>query len=175
MPGDPSGSAEVTSRVPATAEVMAGWPERTAAIRRASARLCMAHGWSALHEVSLPNSRRADLLALTPDGRFVCIEVKSGDRDFLSDGKWPDYREYCDTLYFAVDADFAQALLPDDVGIIVAHDGLAEIIRPGAAHPLTGSRRRALLLRFARLAAVRLMAREDPDGMALARAALLPE
>jgi len=40
------------------------FPDRTEAIRRASARLCLTLGWSALHEVPLPNARRADLLAL---------------------------------------------------------------------------------------------------------------
>ncbi len=55
----------------------AGFPERSLAIRRAAARLCGRLGWAPLHEVPLPNGRRADILALRPDGGFVCIEVKS--------------------------------------------------------------------------------------------------
>ena len=35
--------------------------------------------------MTLPNGRRADILALRPDAGFVCIEVKSGARDFLAD------------------------------------------------------------------------------------------
>jgi hypothetical protein len=86
------------------------FPERQIAVRRAAAALCQQLGWAALHELPLPNGRRADLLALRPDGGFVCIEVKSGPRDFLTDGKWPDYRAFCDALYFAVDDDFPVAL-----------------------------------------------------------------
>src|ERR1700722_11471563 len=98
------------------------FPERAALIRRAAARLCGRLNWAPLHEVTLPNFRRADILALRPDGGFVCIEVKSGPRDFLVDAKWPDYRAYSDALYFAVDADFPQELLPQDTGLIVTHD-----------------------------------------------------
>lgn len=82
------------------------FPERAFAIRRATARLCLRLGWAPLHEVALPNGRRADILALRPDGCFACIEVKSGPRDFLTDCKWQDYREFADELFFAVDADF---------------------------------------------------------------------
>ena len=52
------------------------FPERALAIRRATARLCWRLGWVALHEVQLPNGRRADILVLRPDGSFTCIEVK---------------------------------------------------------------------------------------------------
>lgn len=121
--------------------VEAGWPERTEAIRRAAARLCVTLGWSALHEMPLPNAQRADLLALDRDGCFACIEVKSGARDFLADAKWPDYRAFCDALFFAVDADFPQSLLPADAGLIVAHDGLADIVRDAPRHPLPPARR----------------------------------
>ena len=83
-----------------------GFPERAFAIRRATARLCLRLGWAPLHEVALPNGRRADILALRADGCFACIEVKSGPRDFLTDIKWQNYRDYADELFFAVDADF---------------------------------------------------------------------
>ena len=66
------------------------FPERTLLVRRAAARLCLQLGWSPVHEVPLPNGRRADILALRPDGGFACIEVKSGARDFLTDAKWPE-------------------------------------------------------------------------------------
>jgi len=125
--------------------------------------------------VPLPNGRRADILALRPDGCFACIEVKSGERDFLADAKWPEYREFSDALFFAVDDDFPQALLPEDVGLIVACDGAAELLREAPAHPLAPARRRALLHRFAWLAASRLAMLEDPAGAALLRAALRVE
>ncbi len=138
------------------------YPERTILIRREAARLCRQLGWAPLHEVTLPNGRRADILALRPDGGFVCIEVKSGALDFLSDDKWPEYRDFSDALYFAVDADFPQALLPDGVGLIVTAERDAALLRDGPAHTLPPARRRALLHRFANLAACRLENVLDP-------------
>lgn len=151
------------------------FPERAAAIRRATARLCLLLGWSPMHEVTLPNGRRADILALRPDGGFACIEIKSGPRDFLVDGKWPEYREYSDALYFAIDTDFPRDLLPAETGLMVAWQHQAELIREAPAHPLAAARRRALLQRFAALAAQRLALAEDPEGAALLRAALRAE
>lgn len=150
-------------------------PERTLSIRRETARLCMNLGWSTLHEVPLRNGRRADIFALLPSGEFVCIEIKSGARDFLTDGKWPHYRDFCDAFYFAIDAEFPQALLPEDTGLIVAGDGGADIVREPPAHGLASARRRTLLHQFARLAADRLFAHEDPAGAALRRAAASAE
>jgi hypothetical protein len=152
-----------------------GFPERAALIRRAAARLCLRLDWVPLHEVALPSGRRADILALRPDGGFACIEVKSGARDFLVDSKWPEYRDYSDALFFAVDADFPQALLPPEVGLIVADALEAEVVRDAPAHPLASARRRSLLQRFATLAALRLAAVEDPAGYAALRSALRVE
>ena len=144
-------------------------PERTAAIRRATARLCLQRGWSPLHEVAFANGRRADILALRPDGGFACIEIKSGERDFRADSKWQDYRAFSDALFFAVDLDFPRALLPEDTGLIVAWDNRAEILRDAPSHPLPPARRKAVTHRFATLAAARLCALEDPEGTALLR------
>ncbi len=143
-------------------------PERSAAIRRQAARLCRALGWAPLHEVTLPNGRRADILALRRDGDFACIEVKSGAVDFLADSKWPEYRDFSDALYFAVDADFPQALLPPDVGLIVTAAQEAIVLREAPLHRMAGARRRALMHRFATLAACRLENMVDPvDRFAL--------
>ena len=150
-------------------------PHVQLAVRRAAAQLCIQHAWVVLHEVPLPNGRRADLLALRPDGGFVCIEVKSGIRDFLTDSKWPDYRVCCDALYFAVDASFPAEILPDDVGLIVTSDREADMVRAAPVHLLPPARRRALLHRFATLAATRLSALEDPMITASLRAALRVE
>jgi hypothetical protein len=151
------------------------FPEIAAQVRRSAARLCAALAWAPLHEVPLPNGRRADILALRPDGGFVCIEVKSGPRDFLTDGKWPEYRAFSDALYFAVDPGFPLGLLPASAGLIVADASGAEILRDAPAHPLAPARRRALLHRFAALGAERLRGYEDPAGLALQRAALRVE
>jgi hypothetical protein len=129
----------------------------------------------AIHEVPFPNGRRADLLALRPDGRFVCIEVKSGARDFLTDSKWPEYRTFCDALYFAVDADFPRDLLPEGIGIMLADADEAELLREAPWHLLAPARRRAVMQRFATLAGLRLAALQDPSGVAAQRALALVE
>jgi hypothetical protein len=151
------------------------FPERAAAIRRATGRLCMRLGWVPLHEVPLPNGRRADILALQPDGGFACVEVKSGPRDFLTDLKWPEYRDFSDALFFAVDADFPHTLLPAATGVIVSSGREADLLLDAPRHPMASARRRALLQRFAMLAASRLAAMEDPAGFADLRAALRVE
>jgi hypothetical protein len=151
------------------------FPERTAQVRRAAARLCLQLGWAPVHEMALPNGRRADIMALRPDGGFVCIEIKSGLRDFQTDLKWPDYREFCDALFFAVDEDFPDALIPTETGLIVVVAREAALVREAPSHPLAPSRRRALTQRFAALAAMRLALAEDPAAAAELRAALRVE
>ena len=163
-------------------------PENSLAIRRAAARLCGLLGWVVLHEVPLPNGRRAAILALRPDGGFACIEVKSGLRDFLTDAKWHEYRDYADALYFAVDEDFPREILPEDAGLVVACVGggsgggagalfahEAELLREAPVHGLSPARRRALTHRFATVAAQRLAMLEDPSITASLRAALRVE
>jgi hypothetical protein len=150
-------------------------PERTLRVCRAAARLCGRLGWAPVMEVPLPTGRRLDILALEPDGGFAAIEVKSCARDFQTDLKWREYREWCDRLYFAVDLDFPQSLLPEDVGLIVAEDGEAAILRPAAEHRLAPARRKSLLLRYARLTAGRLQGLLDPSGAAELRASLRVE
>lgn len=149
--------------------------ERTRRIHRAAARLCLRLGWAPLHEVAFADGRRADILALRPDGGFVCIEVKSGPADFAADRKWPEYRAWCDALFFAVGDEFPRASLPADAGLIVACDDEAELLRDAPAHPLAPARRQALTRRFARLAASRLALALDPQGAAELRTALRAE
>lgn len=150
-------------------------PERTQRVCRAAIRFCGLRGWAPVAEMPLPNGRRADILALMPDGGFAVLEVKSCARDFLSDGKWPDYRDYSDRLYFAVDLDFPQELLPEEVGLVVADGPDAVLVREAPSHPLAPARRRALLHRMAVVAAARLAAVTDPVGHAELRAALRVE
>lgn len=150
-------------------------PERTAAIRQATARFCAQLGWAPLSEVTLPSGRRADILALTSEGRLLILEVKSCARDFLADRKWPEYRNFCDALYFAVDPDFPQDLLPADVGLVVATAEDSALLREAPPHPLSPARRRALTLRYGMLAATRLAAMTDPAGFTTYRTALNAE
>jgi hypothetical protein len=143
-----------------------GFPERTALVRRAAARLCLRLGWAPLHEVRLANGRRADILALQPSGLFVCIEVKSGLRDYLADQKWGEYQPFCDQFFFAVDSDFPHDILPPEPGLIVCAGREADMLREPLCIRLPPARRKALLERFAWLAAGRLAALEDPVGVA---------
>jgi hypothetical protein len=154
---------------------MLATPDRTRGITRATTRLCLHLGWAPLPEVTLPNGRRADILALRPDTTFAIIEIKSCARDYLSDTKWPDYRAYCDTLLFAVDLDFPQTLLPDSTGLIIADTHDATLLRDGPTHPLHPTRRRSLLTHYATLAATRLACLQDPTGTAERHAALALE
>ncbi|HVZ07824.1 MmcB family DNA repair protein [Rhodopila sp.] len=156
----------------AATAALISFPERAALIRRAAARLCLRLGWAPLHEVRLANGRRADILALQPGGGFVCIEVKSGLRDFMTDGKWFEYQPFCDQFFFAVDCDFPQAVLPPETGLIVTAGLDAEALREPATERLPAARRKALTERFAWLAAGRLAMREDPAGVTGLMAAL---
>jgi hypothetical protein len=134
-------------------------------ICRGTARALARLGYASLAEVPLANGRRADLLAVRRDGVLLIVEVKSSVADFRSDRKWGDYREFCDRLSFAVSTDFPRALIPEDCGLIVADPFGAMIVREGALVPLAPARRRALTLKFARMAAGRLTRLIDPASL----------
>jgi hypothetical protein len=130
-------------------------PETTTTVTRGAARLLVALGYAPLTEVTLPNGRRADLMALGPKGQIFIVEVKSGIEDFRVDLKWPEYRPYCDIFAFAVAPEFPRAILPEEPGLIVADGFGGAILREAPLEGLAGARRRALTLAFARLAALR--------------------
>jgi hypothetical protein len=124
----------------------------------------LAHrGFATLLEVSLANGRRADVLGLGRNGEIVIVEVKSSIADFRADHKWPEYRDFCDRLYFAVAEGFPRELIPEDCGLIIADGFGAAVLREAPAMPLAPARRRAVLLRFAQLGAGRLRRLLDPD------------
>ena len=133
-------------------------PETTSAVTRGAARVFVALGYAPLLEVTLPNGRRADILALGPRGQIAIAEVKSGPEDFRVDRKWGDYLPYCDAFFFAVAPEFPQDILPETPGLIVADAFDGAVIREAPASPLAGPRRKALTLAFARLAAMRVVA-----------------
>ena len=145
-------------------------PDRSteARLRRAAIRLCLARLWAPIAEMPLPNGRRADILAVQQDGRIAIIEVKSSRRDFETDRKWPDYRDYADFLFFAVDAGFPLEILPPETGLILCHEDQAELVREAPHTPLAPARRRSLLIAEARLATLRLALKEDPNAAHLA-------
>jgi Uncharacterized protein conserved in bacteria len=130
-------------------------PETTAAVTRGAARFLTALGYAPLAEVTLPNGRRADLMALGPKGEVFIVEVKSGVEDFRTDQKWHEYLPYCDAFAFAVAPEFPREILPDEPGLIVADGFGGAMLRDAPVTPLAGARRKSLTLAFARLAALR--------------------
>src|SRR5436190_4412097 len=120
-------------------------------------------GYAVLIEFPLANRRRADLLCLGKAGDFVIVEIKSSVADFRADHKWVAYRDFADRFYFAVPEHFPQMLIPDECGLMVADSFGAALLREGRPTPLSPGRRRALTLRFARLAAARLHRHLDPE------------
>ncbi|MGI9426253.1 MAG: MmcB family DNA repair protein [Hyphomicrobiaceae bacterium] len=134
------------------------------AIARGTRRLLSSLDYASIVEFVLPSGRRADICAASQDGEILIVEVKSSVEDFKSDQKWPEYRDYCDRFYFAVDADFPNTLVPEDVGLIIADRFGAEIVRHGDDERLAAARRKAITLRLARAAAMRLHALADPQA-----------
>lgn len=115
-----------------------------------------------LTEVPLPNGRRADLIALDREGLITIVEIKTSRADFQADHKWPEYLDFSDRFAFAVPAGFPLELLPEGQGVFLADSFGAEPVRSMTVRPLSAARRKAMLLRFARLAATRLDALLDP-------------
>ena len=125
-------------------------------IARGVLRLLTDHGYAGVTEMTLANGRRADVAAIGPGGEITIVEIKSCVADFRSDQKWPEYRPFCDRFYFAVDHDFPQDLIPDETGLIVADAFGGAVLREPECEKLVAARRKAVTLRFARLAAARL-------------------
>lgn len=132
-------------------------------IGRGVTRLLDGLGFASLHEFPLKARRRADVIALHASGEIVIVEVKSGRADFQSDRKWPEYLEFCDRFFFAVEPDFPREILPVDCGLIVADAHGGEVVRPAPQGKLNGNRRRVLTLEIAMTASRRLSRVLDPD------------
>ncbi len=121
-------------------------------------------GYASLVEFPLANGRRADILGLGKSGDLLIVEIKSSVTDFRADRKWATYRDFADRLYFAVPNHFPQVLIPEECGLMVADPFSAALLREGRSTPLNPGRRRALMLRFARIAAARLRRCLDPEA-----------
>jgi hypothetical protein len=126
------------------------------AIARGVVRMLAQHDRPALTEVTLRNSRRADVMAIGRDGTVWIVEVKSSVPDYRSDAKWQEYRDFCDRFFFAVPPDFPAEIIPDDCGLIIADTYDGAIVREAPDLRLNAARRKAVTLRFARMAAERL-------------------
>ena len=151
---------------PDTAATLAAAEEEllvAARVTRGLTRALVDHGFFAATEVTLANGRRADVLALGRRGELRIIEVKSSVADFHSDHKWSDYLAFCDSFAFAVPAEFPREILPAEHGLWVADAYGADELRPSPVLSLNAARRKAMMLRVARLALARLQGAGEPD------------
>jgi hypothetical protein len=134
-----------------------------AAVQRGACRLLRAHGFATVSELALANGRRVDVMAVSATGSLWCIEIKSSIADLKADHKWPEYEEFCDRLYFAIPPELPPEIMPEQAGLMVADRWGGEILRHGEEHLLSSARRKAVTLRLARAAALKLHLLADPN------------
>ncbi len=125
-------------------------------VARGTSRLLIQEGFSPILEFTLANGRRLDVAALGPDGTMLGVEIKVALNDLKGDQKWPQYLEFCELFYFAIPPDFPDEHVPAGTGLIVADRYGGAIIRPSPRTALHASRRKAVTLSFAKVAAERL-------------------
>jgi hypothetical protein len=130
--------------------------ETALAIQRGVGRLMRAFNFAYLYEFTLTTGRRADVIGIGANGTVWIIEIKSSVEDFRVDTKWPEYRDYCDRLFFAIPQTLDPDIMPADAGLIIADQWGAEMMRDAPETGLHASRRKAVTLSFARTAAQRL-------------------
>lgn len=136
-------------------------------VQRGVARLMRASGFAVLPEFTLATGRRADIMGIGEGGEIWIVEIKSSPVDFRTDFKWPEYRDYCDRLFFAIPSSMDPDMMPADTGLIVADQWGADILRHAETVSLHASRRKAVTLAFARTAALRLHGLYDPPAIDL--------
>jgi len=131
-------------------------------LARGVCRAMRSHDFVTVEELVPTSGLRVDVMAFGPKSEIWIIECKSSRADFQSDHKWQGYLEWCDRFFWAVDNYFPTELLPDDTGLILADAYDAEIIRMGPETKLASARRKVMMQKFARHAAVRAQAARDP-------------
>lgn len=131
-------------------------------LARGVCRHLLGHGFVTVEELVPAPGLRVDVMALGPKGEIWVVECKSGRADFAADRKWQNYLEWCDRFFWAVDAAFPVELLPEGTGLIIGDGYDAEILRVGPEMPMAPARRKVMVQKFARHAALRLLALRDP-------------
>jgi hypothetical protein len=131
-------------------------------LARGVCRHLLTHGFVTVEEMAPMPGLRVDVMAMGPHGEIWVIECKSSRADFVADRKWHNYLGFCDRFFWAVDAAFPVEMLPEGSGLIIADGYDAEILRVGPETRLAGARRKSMLQKFARHAALRLQAARDP-------------
>jgi len=138
--------------------------DRAMMVRRGVQRLLADLRLSMVPELGLASGRRADLVALGPSGEIWIVEIKSSIEDYRTDSKWPDYRQHCDRLFFATHAGVPADIFPQECGLIIADEWSGHLLREAPEHRLAPATRKAMMLRFARAAADRLLLAELAAG-----------
>ena len=134
--------------------------DRAKLVRRGVQILLNDMRFAVLPELALANGRRADLVGLSEKGEIWIIEIKSSIEDFRVDRKWPDYRAYCDRLFFATHPEVPLDIFPEDCGLLLSDGYGAHLLREAPEHRLPPATRKAVTLDFSRSAAQRLMMAE---------------
>ena len=125
-------------------------------VARGVSRLLLQEGYSPVLEFTLPNGRRLDVAAIGPGGQMLGVEIKVALADLKTDSKWPEYLDYCDLFYFAVPPDFPDEHVPHETGLMIADRYGGAVVKEAQAQSLHASRRKAVTISFARVAAERL-------------------
>ena len=131
-------------------------------LARGVCRHLRSHDIVSVEELVPTSGLRVDVMALGPKGEVWIVECKSSRADFQTDHKWQGYLEWCDRFFWAVDSDFPTELLPEDTGLMLADGYDAEIVRMGPEVKLASARRKVMIQKFARHAAIRAQTARDP-------------
>lgn len=141
-------------------------PVTSADVARGSCRLLWLQGWFALTEVTLADGHRADIMAISPKGEILIVEIKVSAADLKGDRKWHHYRDYADRFAWAVPPHLAGHLeearfAPESCGLLVADRHEALWVRDACENRLAPARRKAVTLMFARSGAQRALRTAD--------------
>jgi len=117
-----------------------------------------------LPELVLTSGRRADLATVSEKGEIWIVEIKTSIEDFRTDRKWPEYRDFCDRLFFATHKDVPLDIFPEECGLFLSDGYGAHLLREAPEHRLPPASRKAMMLNFSRAAAQRLMMAEWANG-----------
>ena len=131
-------------------------------LARGVCRHLLSYNFVSVEELVPTSGLRVDVMGLGPKSEIWIIECKSSRVDFTSDCKWQGYLEWCDRFFWAVDEDFPTELLPAETGLIIADQYDAELVRMPEETKLAPARRKVMVQKFARHAAMRWHAARDP-------------
>jgi hypothetical protein len=122
-----------------------------------------AHGLAAVERGGAGQRAAGGRGGVGDSGEIWIVEIKSCLEDFRADQKWPEYRAFCDRLFFAVAPGFPREVLPEDAGPHRRRPLWRRDPAPAPEHKLAGARRKAMTLRLLRAAAFRLQRVIDPE------------